>query len=147
MSLAIAGCESDRAIYSDPVPQSVRISLHEPLEGAMRRPICPGDIFSRLTVVSPVYYEASPSGQKERKAIVRCSCGNERPVFVSSLLSGNTRSCGCLKRETAAALARRHAGSHTPLYGIWTSMRDRCRNPRNPRFPGYGGRRITICAA
>lgn len=32
-----------------------------------------------------------------------------------------------------------------PLYSVWSSMRDRCRNPRFRQWNDYGGRGITIC--
>lgn len=32
-----------------------------------------------------------------------------------------------------------------PLYHVWRSMRDRCRNPNFKQFADYGGRGITIC--
>ncbi len=31
------------------------------------------------------------------------------------------------------------------LYGRWTGMRDRCRNPRSAGWRNYGGRGITVC--
>lgn len=31
--------------------------------------------------------------------LCRCDCGIEKPVGVSNLISGTTRSCGCLQRE------------------------------------------------
>lgn len=36
-------------------------------------------------------------------------------------------------------------GTATPEYSAWKSMFARCLNPKNPRFPAYGGRGITIC--
>lgn len=32
-----------------------------------------------------------------------------------------------------------------PLYSVWRSMIDRCRNPNNPSFHRYGGRGISMC--
>lgn len=33
-----------------------------------------------------------------------------------------------------------------PLYNVWASMRDRCRNPNSRQWNDYGGRGITICS-
>lgn len=33
-----------------------------------------------------------------------------------------------------------------PLYHVWTSLRQRCRNPKSPGYPDYGGRGIDVCA-
>lgn len=32
-----------------------------------------------------------------------------------------------------------------PLYKVWLSMRQRCRNPRSREWAAYGGRGITVC--
>lgn len=32
-----------------------------------------------------------------------------------------------------------------PLYNVWMSMKDRCRNPRNIQYADYGGRGISVC--
>jgi hypothetical protein len=33
----------------------------------------------------------------------------------------------------------------TSEYGIWSSMKDRCRNPNNKEFKNYGARGIQVC--
>lgn len=38
-----------------------------------------------------------------------------------------------------------HQKSHTKLYSIWRTMRQRCNNPRNREYPNYGGRGIKVC--
>lgn len=38
-----------------------------------------------------------------------------------------------------------HGGTGTRLYFIWKSMRQRCNNPKNKKFPNYGLRGIKIC--
>ncbi len=37
-------------------------------------------------------------------------------------------------------------GRVSPEYRTWAGMRSRCLNNRNPKFPDYGGRGITVCA-
>ena len=39
----------------------------------------------------------------------------------------------------------KHGGKGTRLYRIWLNMKNRCYNPRTPRFHDYGGRGITVC--
>jgi len=34
----------------------------------------------------------------------------------------------------------------TPTYDSWRAMRGRCLDPKNEKFPEYGGRGISICA-
>ena len=31
------------------------------------------------------------------------------------------------------------------LYGIWSGMKTRCANPKNPGYKNYGGRGIAVC--
>jgi hypothetical protein len=65
-----------------------------------------GRVFGRLVVLE----------QGERGAAglvcwrVRCACGQEAVVNGCNLRSGNTRSCGCLRRETSAAVLARLRG-------------------------------------
>jgi hypothetical protein len=37
--------------------------------------------------------------------LCRCDCGRTKPVAASNLRTGDTRSCGCLKRESARRVA------------------------------------------
>jgi hypothetical protein len=42
-------------------------------------------------------------------------------------------------------MTKTHCQSGTKLHYIWIEMRQRCANPKNPKFHHYGGRGITIC--
>jgi len=46
---------------------------------------------------------------------------------------------GILTRRNTAYRADTH-----PLYTVWASLRDRCNNPNNGRYPRYGGRGIKV---
>lgn len=74
-----------------------------------------------------------------------CDCGNRKTIRETSLLGGDTRSCGCFQKEGIAARARKHGGFGTRLYAIWNSMRQRCLNENHYAYHNYGGRGITIC--
>jgi hypothetical protein len=77
----------------------------------------------------------------------KCDCGAETVVNKFQAASGNTRSCGCLKREIWSALMLKHghARSQSKTYIVWKAMLQRCNNPRNKDFPNWGGRGITVC--
>jgi hypothetical protein len=82
----------------------------------------------------------------------RCDCGEVTVARGDSLRSGHTRSCGCLIPEMAAKSAGREpvhgyarVGQRHLVYGTWAQMRQRCLNPKHPRYPDWGGRGITIC--
>lgn len=61
-----------------------------------------GSIFGRLTAVECV------GKDKSNRALWRCvcECGNEKIVTSGNLRSGNVQSCGCLAKESAAAIGR-----------------------------------------
>ena len=105
-----------------------------------------GDVHARLTIEGD-----APSRGRTRRCRARCECGAVVEVDVRAVRSGNTKSCGCLKREVLAernkALST-HGESHfnmTPEYSSWIAMRRRCLNPNMKAWPNYGGRGITIC--
>lgn len=74
-----------------------------------------------------------------------CECGTERSVVERSLKSGVSTSCGCYHNELVGQQFRKHGLYGRSEYAIWTSMIDRCENPKSTRFSDYGGRGITIC--
>lgn len=78
-----------------------------------------------------------------------CDCGNTVIVTTTGLRNKGTKSCGCLKVETAAKTHTIHGDNsksgRSRLYRIWSSMRGRCLNPSNDAYANYGGRGITIC--
>jgi hypothetical protein len=74
-----------------------------------------------------------------------CECGNYVSVRTGSLMSRNSKSCGC--RARAAVIERNFKHGHTGsnLYTVWKSMKSRCYNPKNKRYQDWGGRGIVVC--
>lgn len=109
-----------------------------------------GQRFGRLTV-------SELSCVKNRRTMWGCVCDCGIKIITSghSLRRGNTKSCGCLQRETASRTIRAtkpraiNAGSHnmsrTPEYCSWQSLIKRCTNIRCEKFKSYGGRGIRVC--
>jgi hypothetical protein len=114
----------------------------------MGKPLClAGATFGRLWVVG----EAPPSRRQDGKSLrmwdCLCSCGAKIIIHTNRLTSGNTRSCGCLKRETAVETGRRnrrHGMIGTPTYESWSAMLSRCRYAATPNNRCYAG--IAVCA-
>ena len=61
------------------------------------RPISIGDTFGMLTVEGP-----DPEKHRSRQWLCRCQCGTLKSVQESHLLSGHTKSCGCLRQQTGS---------------------------------------------
>lgn len=100
-----------------------------------------GKSWGRLTTVGQVY----KGGRLVWEC--RCSCGCATYAAYHSLSSGNTKSCGCLKKERAREQAVKkvvHGLSGTRIYACHRNMIDRCFNPSNKRWKNYGGRGITV---
>lgn len=78
-----------------------------------------------------------------------CRCGNYTRVSASSLMSGRTRSCGCLRVHRNRQLFLTHGGAmfgeKERLYSIWCSMKYRCEVETSSAFADYGGRGIRVC--
>jgi hypothetical protein len=98
-----------------------------------------GQKFGRLTCVS--LHSVGPT-----KWNCVCDCGVHHVVAGYALRSGETKSCGCLRKEQARSNASKHGLKGTPLYSVWLSMKTRCLNPKSPPYKDYGGRGIKICA-
>ena len=77
--------------------------------------------------------------------LCECDCGNKKTISTYQLLSGQTKSCGCLGKENRAKSRTKHHKTNTKLYYVWKGMKQRCYNPNNKYYYNYGGRGITIC--
>ena len=76
------------------------------------KPMQIGEKYGRLTVESYLYTDAHP----RRYFLCRCECGGEVVTHTNSLRTSNTRSCGCLLRDTQAA--KRVPGNHSEVTAI-----------------------------
>lgn len=94
--------------------------------------------YGRLVVVGD-------EGLTRDKHKCRCDCGAIVFVELNRLRSGNTRSCGCLQKETASKMFRKHYGKGTVEYTSWQLMKDRCYNENNKTFAYYGGKGVRVC--
>lgn len=116
----------------------------------MKTLVTAGAVFGRLTVVKRV--ENSRAGKA--RWLCFCACGTQTAVIAGSLRSGNTSSCGCLNREQSRVRSTKHGhgGAYktgigrSPEYSVWSSMVQRCVNPKVRNWANYGGRGITVCA-
>lgn len=106
----------------------------------------PGERYGRLTVIRAL----GRIGRYWRWSCL-CDCGETYAARSSALVSGNTASCGCLKREYVVAknIARKihgHAsgGKVSPTYSSFRSMMARCYDQSHMHYKNYGGRGISV---
>lgn len=100
--------------------------------------------YGRLTVLKTCLKPIS-NGKRTTFAWCRCDCGNEKEIRLSSLKSGNTKSCGCLEHEKLVKRNTKHGMRYHPAYDTWNGMMARCYNPHKSKYRYYGGRGITVC--
>ena len=79
--------------------------------------------------------ELDNNSLKYKAWLCQCSCGRVISVFQSNLRSGTTKSCGCTTKNK---------GSNTPLYAVWSAMKQRTLNKKHKYYAEYGGRGITL---
>lgn len=121
--------------------------------------IAVGETFDGFTVVVGPEHEPATTAEKHLPLwTLRHTCGATRTV--STYRWGREpalwcRSCtparwtGTKRTDEAKAAVRdaqtKHGMAQTPEFTAWVNIRQRCYNPKNPKYPEYGGRQITVC--
>jgi hypothetical protein len=100
-----------------------------------------GQRFNRWTLLEETWLAGGRRG-----AVCQCDCGHQVATRIDHLVSGRTRSCGCLCRERASEASTTHGLKKHPLYVTWNGMIQRCHNKRATSYKDYGGRGITVCS-
>lgn len=100
-----------------------------------------GNKYGKLTVIRLVGMKGKVS-----QWLCQCECGNQKVVGKGSLTSGNTQSCGCIHKAQLVNRNYKHGKVKSPIYHIWSCMKDRCNNPHNISYKNYGGRGIRVSA-
>lgn len=96
-----------------------------------------GDKFHRLTVIGEGELYLDSFGYNRRTRLCVCECGKAITVRDTSLRSGNTKSCGCLKLDwLATGKAKR---KHPLLFEIPDT--NECVEWQGGKIKGYGSKR------
>jgi len=105
-----------------------------------------GKGFGRLTVSRQAGFNRSG----EALWLCVCSCQSELKVSGNNLRSGNSQSCGCLKKEVLGVASITHGHTRnkrwSPEYRTWVAMMARCRNPNHEKYRYYGGAGLEVYA-
>jgi hypothetical protein len=104
-----------------------------------------GNSYGNLKVVERGADYVKPSGAKDTRWICACICGNVKLIRTTSLKNGDTKSCGCISKQSASERFKKHGMSKSKIYSVLTAMKSRCFNKNNKRYDDWGGRGITVC--
>lgn len=110
-----------------------------------------GEMFGRLFVEALHEVKRHSRTRSQRFWRCRCLCGKTKIIVrTGALISGHTKSCGCLQRDSVRLRNYASRGTGMPrsqlmVYNIWQQMKQRCYNPKAPYYHRYGGRGIRVC--
>lgn len=100
-----------------------------------------GNRYTRWTVIGPYFHKKNATYWR-----CRCDCGTISDIETKNLRKGTSKSCGCLKVETAGTHRVTHGESDkTKEYRTWVGIKDRCSTNRPKHFKTYKSRGITVC--
>lgn len=94
-----------------------------------------------LKKIEPKYVHGYPRPMY----LCKCKCGNIGKVGARELMSGHSKSCGCLSAEMLSKMRYKHGETGTKLYWAYSHMIERCYNKNDKSYYNYGGRGITVC--
>lgn len=101
-----------------------------------------GNKYGKLTIVS---YDTKKNNLHYVNC--KCDCGNTKSIWLGSLTSNKTKSCGCIRKELFKKNKKdrtTHGQTDTRLYNIYRGMKARCYRKSEKRYHSYGGRGIKI---
>jgi hypothetical protein len=101
--------------------------------------------YNKLEVIKVLDSHILPSGQKKKKVLCKCDCGNIKSILYEHIKSGNIKSCGCLKKELLIKRNTTHNLRYSNAYGSYKKMKRRCLVTTDKDYPNWGGRGIKIC--
>lgn len=104
-----------------------------------------GKTFGRLLVIEFAGYFPRKNGDRHAYWLCECACGTRKSYMAHCLISGMTKSCGCLLSDVTTMRNMIHGRTKTPEYNIWCLMRRRCYDHNSQDFQNYGGRGIDVC--
>lgn len=108
---------------------------------ALWRTVKQGGKYHRLTVLGKLFRLRGSTGVTAVYAVCKCKCGKVICCRTAHIESKQIKSCGCWKDGIASRRAKAratHRQSKTPLYRLWTRIKERCGDLGNKNYGGRG---------
>ena len=101
--------------------------------------------FGRLTTIGPRFrLPVGKKGAHQFYQVCICKCGTIKAIRGCELVTGHTKSCGCLCTEIITTHGHHRGGKASPEAEAYRGMITRCTNPNHHAYPYYGGRGIAV---
>ncbi len=75
----------------------------------------------------------------------KCVCNRYKVTEVALVVSGHTRSCGCLFKEVLLRNITKYNPIIPALHKQYKHMMQRCYNPNNNAYKYYGAQGVIVC--
>lgn len=95
-----------------------------------------GDKFYNFTIEK--IFDDYEHKNKGKFCLAKCICGTEKVLPLYYIVSGDSKSCGCLR-------GKGNTKKYKNVYDIWRMMKKRCFDKNAKEYINYGKRGITIC--
>lgn len=89
-----------------------------------------GKKYGRLTILNKEGFKTYLSGQRKEIVLCECECGNLKKFIFHEIKSGDTKSCGCFRKE----IVSKHGLYNSKEYKTWKRIIQICTNPKNPDY-------------
>lgn len=104
-----------------------------------------GEKINNLELLEEMPLYRFKNGDSKRMFKFKCFCGNEFISMLSSVKSGNTKSCGCHNIKMIKQRMTKHLLSNHPLFKVWANIIRRVEVCKDKSYINYGGRGIYMC--
>ena len=102
-----------------------------------------GQRFGKLTAIR---FTGESYPGRGRIWLCKCDCGNYIEAPVGRLNAGGIKACkDCTKINHIQGVKIAQSLRREKLYGVWSVMKQRCKNKNNNHFRFYGQRGIKVC--
>lgn len=96
-----------------------------------------GQNINGLVFIKEIAPSISPS-RSSRMALFQCHCGRQFETLIRSVVTGNTKSCGCWGSKSRSIRFTQHGLSQHDVYKTWCGIKTRCYNKNRNDYKYYG---------